>query len=376
MRRRNVIYFDAAATTLQKPPEVRRAVLRAMESCASPGRGGYASAQAADRLLFDCRTEAAKLFDCEPEQAVFTMNATHGLNIAVKSLLRPGQKAVISGFEHNAVLRPLHALGAEVCVAGRALFDRDAVLEGFERAITGDTAAVICTHVSNVFGFILPVAEISALCRMRGVPFILDASQSAGLLPVSLRDLGADFIAMPGHKGLYGPQGTGLLLCAQPGRTLTEGGTGTASRSREMPGELPERHEAGTPNVCGIAGLRAGLRYIMDHADGELLRHECTLRARLSGKLRRLGAECFCGKDQTGVLSVRIPGLDCEDAAELLARQGVAVRAGLHCAPLAHESAGTSETGTVRLSFSAFNTRQEVDHAAFAVSEAVRLAKS
>lgn len=372
-----MIYFDAAATTLQKPPEVRRAVLRAMEACASPGRGGYAAAQAADRLLYDCRRKAARLFECEPEQAVITMNATHGLNIAVKSLLRPGEKAVISGFEHNAVLRPLHALGARVCIAGTALFDRDAVLADFDRAITGDTAAVICTHVSNVFGFVLPVAEIAALCRMRGVPFILDASQSAGLLPVSLRRLGAEFIAMPGHKGLYGPQGTGLLLCAQPGRTLMEGGTGTASRSPQMPGELPERHEAGTPNVCGIAGLRAGLHFLLDHAEGELLAHECALRARLAQRLRGIGnVECFCGEDQTGVLSVRIPGLDCEDASAMLAAQGIAVRAGLHCAPLAHGSAGTLETGTIRLSFSAFNTPKEVDLTVFAVKQLLRLAHS
>ena len=236
-----MIYFDAAATTWQKPPQVRRAVARAMERLASPGRGGYRQAREAEQMMYDCRLAAAALFGCEPEQAVFTMNATHGLNIAVKSLVRRGGRVVISGFEHNAVVRPLHAAGARTVAAGRALFDPDAVLDAFDRAITRDTDAVICTHVSNVFGFILPVEEIAGLCRARGVPLIVDASQSAGILPVSLRGLGARFIAMPGHKGLYGPQGTGLLLCAEPG---------------EPPGSSPNATRRARPTsaaspVCG-----------------------------------------------------------------------------------------------------------------------------
>lgn len=371
-----MIYFDAAATTFQKPPEVRRAIVRALEQCASPGRGGYAQARAADRLVYDTRVTAAKLFSCEPEQVVFTMNATHGLNIAVKSLVGPGQRAVISGFEHNAVLRPLHAVGAKIVVAGRSLFDPQAVLSEFDRAVTRDTAAVIVTHVSNVFGFILPVAEIAGLCRARGVPFVLDASQSAGTLPVSMRALGARFIAMPGHKGLYGPQGTGLLICAEPGRTLLEGGTGSRSRLRTMPQELPERHEAGTANVCGIAGLRAGMSFVLDSGEGAFLRHELAVRARLAGRLQRQpGVMCFGTEAGMygGVLSFRFRALDCEDAAELLAERGIAVRAGLHCAPLAHESAGTLETGTVRAGISVFNTVREADVLADAVEELCRM---
>lgn len=371
-----MIYFDAAATTLQKPASIRRAVMHAMAQCASPGRGGYSAAQAADRVLFETRTAAAKLFDCAPEQAVFTMNATHGLNIAIKSLVPRGGRAVISGFEHNAVLRPLHAAGAEIALAGRKLYDRAAMLRDFDRAITKNTAAVFCTHVSNVFGFILPVEEIAALCRARGVPFVLDASQSAGVLPVSLRALGAQFIAMPGHKGLYGPQGTGLLLCAQPGRTLLEGGTGSQSRMAAMPEELPERHEAGTPNVCGIAGLRAGLHFLLDSGEGELLAHERRIARRFAEILRKnRNIDVFFGPEevQSGVVSFRVRGLDCEDCAELLARQDIAVRAGLHCAPLAHESAGTLETGTVRASFSAFNTLREAEIAAEAVTRLAQM---
>ena len=371
-----MIYFDAAATTWQKPPQVRRAVARAMERLASPGRGGYRQAALAEQELYECRLSAAALFGCEPEQAVFTMNATHGLNIAIRSLAARGRRVVISGFEHNAVRRPLHAVGARAAVAGRALFDPDAVLESFDRAITRDTACAVCTHVSNVFGFELPIRQIAGLCRERQVPLIVDASQSAGVLPVSLRELGARFIAMPGHKGLYGPQGTGLLLCAEPGEPLLAGGTGSQSRLAQMPAELPERHEAGTPNVCGIAGLRAGLDFLRTCAPGELAGYERALCERLAELLSREAAiECFLGPQacQTGVLSLRIRGMDCEDAAALLAAQGIAVRAGLHCAPLAHESAGTLDGGTVRVSFSAFNTRRETELFAETLTQILRL---
>ena len=208
-----MIYLDAGATTLQKPPAVALAVQSAMRRMATPGRGGHPPAMRAADAVYDCRCLAGALFDAQPEQVVFTMNATHALNLAIKTLVKPGGRAVISGFEHNAVLRPLHHLGAEIIVAGRRLFDPADTISAFDRAITPGTSAVICTHVSNVFGYILPVEEIAALCRARGVPFVLDASQSAGLLPVRLAELGADFIGMPGHKALYGPQGTGLLPC-------------------------------------------------------------------------------------------------------------------------------------------------------------------
>jgi len=211
-----MIYLDYGATSFSKPPQVRRAVAEAMASCASPGRGGYPQAMEAAERVYACREEAAALFDCDPERVVFTMNGTHGLNIAIRSLVRPGARVVISGFEHNAVTRPLYALGARVTVAGRRLFAPEDTLHTFREALRGAEAAVF-THVSNVFGYILPVEELAALCREAGVPFIVDAAQSAGSLPVSLRKWGADFIAMPGHKGLLGPQGTGLLLCGREG---------------------------------------------------------------------------------------------------------------------------------------------------------------
>ena len=356
-----MMYFDSAATSLQKPPTVRAAVTRAIAQCASVGRGAHAAAMRASELVFTCRETAASLFDAEPEQVIFTMNTTHGLNIALHSLCRANMRVVISGYEHNAVLRPLYALGAQVQVVGRHLFAPNEMLFEFEQALRLGAQLAVCTCCSNVFGYVLPYMEIAALCKHYGVPLILDAAQAAGTLPVSLKESGAAFIAMPGHKGLYGPQGTGILLCGAEARPLLYGGTGGNSLAHEMPDFLPDRLEAGTHNVCGIAGLLEGLRYVQRRTPQRILKHERRLLAQMIKGLN--GCErvhLFTGKEQSGVLSLCVDGKDCETLSEQLAAHGIATRAGLHCAPLAHESAGTVETGTLRLSISAFNTSQEV----------------
>ena len=374
-----MIYLDSAATTLQKPPQVARASAWAIGHLASPGRGGHRAAMAAADTAFACRQAAAGLFHLsDPEKVVFTFNATHGLNLAIKSLVRPGSTVVISGYEHNAVTRPLHAIpNVTVRVASSPLFDQEAALEAFRRAVTPEVTAVICCHVSNVFGFILPLEEIAGLCRERGVPLIVDASQSAGCVPVDMEALGAAFIAMPGHKGLYGPQGTGLLLCGDAApQPLLEGGTGSASLVQSMPDFLPDRLEAGTHNVAGIAGLLEGLRFVKRTGVENIGRRERALIRRLAAGLEQLpGLTLFRARDpqaQAGVLSLQAEGLDCEEVGERLGRRGVAVRAGLHCAPLAHQTAGTLEEGTVRLSVSAFNQPQEMDRAVWALAQALR----
>ena len=344
-----MIYLDSGATSFRKPASVYRAAERAMRTCANPGRGGYEAAMGASRQIYRCREEAGTLFHCQPEQVVLTTSCTHGLNIAIRSLVKPGQKVVVTGFEHNAVTRPLHALGAEIAVAGRKLFDWENTLEEFDRGLKGAQAAVF-THVSNVFGYILPVEEMAALCRERGVPFVIDAAQSAGTLPVDLEQLGAAFIAMPGHKGLLGLQGTGLLLCSGGAEPLLFGGTGSASIDQEMPQELPERLEAGTMNVPGYAALAEGIRYLNRAGIGSCYEREHRQLLRCIRGLEKLGMQAFSGAHQASTVSF-LPGSDCEDAAAFLARRGIAVRAGLHCAPYAHESAGTLETGTVRISF-------------------------
>lgn len=356
-----MIYFDSAATSFQKPPAVRGAVERAMRTCASVGRGGHRPAINAAQTVFDCRELAAELFDCEAEQVAFTMNATHGLNIAIRTLVPEGGRVVLSGFEHNAVTRPLHALHAEQKIAGRVLFSPQDTLESFENALKSSPCAVICNYVSNVFGYVLPIQGIAALCRLYEVPLIIDASQAAGTLPVSLRHTGARFIAMPGHKGLYGPQGTGLLLCSEGAEPLLFGGTGSVSIGQDMPEFLPDRLEAGTHNVPGIAGLAAGLQYVRMRTPEKIWQKERTLAELLRKQLPCLPRiRPFFGQAQGGVVSFVIDGMDCEEAAQKLSQQAVAVRAGVHCAPLAHQSAGTLDSGTVRVSFSDFNTPQEV----------------
>ncbi|MBM6925632.1 aminotransferase class V-fold PLP-dependent enzyme [Pseudoflavonifractor phocaeensis] len=373
-----MIYLDSAATTLQKPPAVARSMAWAVNRLASPGRGGHPAARRAAETAFACRQAAAGLFNLEnPEEVVFTSSATHSLNIAIRSLVGPGDRVLISGWEHNAVTRPLHGLGAEVAVARASLFDRQAQLEAFAAGLAARPAAVVCTHVSNVFGFVLPVGEIAALCRQREVPLIVDASQSAGCLPVEPEQWGAAFVAMPGHKGLYGPQGTGLLLCGGgEARPLLEGGTGSASALQSMPDFLPDRLEAGTHNMPGIAGLLAGLRYVAGRGEKAILARERALLRQAVRGLRGLpGIRFFAAgaeDAQAGVLAFQVEGMDCEEAGEALAHRGIALRAGLHCAPLAHESAGTLEDGVVRASFSDFNTPAEVERFVWEVARLVR----
>lgn len=363
-----MIYLDSAATTLQKPKAVSAAACRAMLHMSSPGRGSHRPAMRAAETLFQCREQAARMFDvAQPDYVVFTSNATHGLNIAIKSVVKPGDCVLVTGYEHNAVTRPLRAIpNVSVYVAESPLFRPDILLEHARKILKKGIDAAVCTHVSNVFGYVLPIKEISELCKENGVRLIVDASQSAGCLPISVREWGAEFVAMPGHKGLYGPQGTGMLLCAnETVKPLMEGGTGSASAVQIMPEYLPDRLEAGTHNVPGVAGLLEGLKFVEQRGISNILEHERKLALRAARGLERIpGTEVFFSsglKNQTGVVSFRMSGFDCETVADRLGQADVAVRAGLHCAPLAHQSAGTMETGTVRISLSAFNTLYDVE---------------
>ena len=363
-----MIYLDAAATTLEKPETVARAMADAVYTMSSPGRGNYPASRLAEETAFRCRSEAAELFAVEsPEQVIITANATHGLNIAIRSLVKPGSRVILSGYEHNAVTRPLHAIeGVELVVIDTPLFCPQELLQELDAALKTGADAVICTHVSNVFGYILPMAEIAELCHVRGVPLIVDASQSAGMLPVSLAEWKAAYIAMPGHKGLYGPQGTGLLLCgSEHAEPLLRGGTGSASRSQEMPADLPDRLEAGTHNMPGIAGLLAGIRFVRWRGTDHICSYERQLVHRAAGQLEMIpGMRVYKSEDaaqQTAVLSFAVSGMSCEAIGEALAEKGAAVRAGLHCAPLAHRTAGTLDGGTIRLSPSLFNTPEQID---------------
>ena len=363
-----MIYLDSAATTLQKPPSVVRAMDRALLTCANPGRSGHGPALRAQETVFACRELAAQLFGLEaPERVIFTQNATHALNIAIRSVFHGGGHAVISGYEHNSVVRPLTALaeeGVTFTPAHSPLFDPDGAYQAVVEALRPDTRCVIVNHVSNVFGYILPIREIDGLCLRRGIPLILDVSQSAGVLDIDLRDLpGTHFLCMPGHKGLYGPQGTGLLLCAreEPVRSLTQGGTGSLSLDPRQPDFLPDGLESGTLNVPGIAGLAEGLRFVLRRREEIAQRERALLFLAAEGLKAQEGTQVFFDPGcQSGVLSFRKTGWDPGDLCAALGRAGICTRGGLHCAPLAHKSAGTLPEGTVRLSFSAFNTRGEI----------------
>ena len=369
-----MIYLDSAATSLIKPPAVAKSMTLALRTMASPGRGSYSAAQRAAETVYECRETAARLFHMEDaSNVVFTQNATHALNTAIFSLIQPGDRVLISGFEHNAVTRPLHALGADVRIAGRRLFDASDMLENFERELR-EAKAVVCTHVSNVFGYILPIYEIAALCRSHVVPLIVDASQSAGILDVDMEKLGAAFIAMPGHKSLFGPQGTGILLCNHAAKPLLYGGSGSDSKNPDMPETLPERLEAGTANVCGIAGLKAGMEFVLQKGTERISAYEKKLLSLTVREMKKIpGITLYASEsgNQSGVLSFTAEGWDCEDIAARLAESGICVRAGLHCAPTAHESAGTIRMGTVRLSFSPFVSESDILHAAAVIKNTV-----
>ena len=359
-----MIYLDSAATSLIKPRSVGYAMQKALETMSSPGRGGYTAAMRAADTVLDCRIAACKLFNIDnPEKVIFTYNATHALNLAIFSLVDKGDKVVVSGYEHNSVIRPLKAIGADTVIAASELFKPEAAIESFRRKLPGAKAAVI-NHVSNVFGYILPVKEISGLCLAHGIPLIIDASQSAGSIDIDFDDLNAEYIAMPGHKGLMGPQGTGILLCRNSASPLLFGGTGSNSASADMPQNLPDRLEAGTHNANGIAGLLEGIRYITARKPEKILNHERKLLHIMAANLKQISKlRVFLSDDagcQGGVMSVILEGVECEELASQLGMQGISVRAGLHCAPLAHKTAGTFDTGTVRFSLSPMNTAAEI----------------
>ena len=363
-----MIYLDSAATSFYKPESVQTAVLEAMRTMASPGRGAHAPAMRAAECCFSCREAIAALFHVpQPEQIVFTFNATHALNIAIRSLVREGTHVLISGYEHNSVTRPLYALGAEVHVIETPLFaPEEFLLRAGEWMDWADV--VVCTHVSNVFGYVLPMDALADQCAAADVPLIIDASQSAGTLELDFSALGAAFAAMPGHKGLMGPQGTGILLCKNDAFPLLYGGSGSASLSQAMPEFLPDRLEAGTHNMCGIAGLLAGVQYVQSRTCAGIRERERLLMDRFTQQLNGLhGLRMFLSPDpalQTAVLSAIPEKTDPDAFADALGAEGVAVRSGLHCAPTAHHTAGTLSSGTVRFSFSPFNTERQIDRAA------------
>ena len=368
-----MIYLDNAATSFPKPKSVEREVLRCIRDyCGNPGRGAHPLALAAEEAIYSCRCTLADFFSAErPEHFVFVPNATAALNLAIKSKVRQGQRILISDIEHNAVRRPVHKLHADG-VCEYELFDTsgddEAILQSIEKCARGGADMLICTHVSNVSGRILPINKIGNLCKKRGIYFIIDASQSAGHIKIDFSKLDFDVFCAPGHKGLFGIQGSGFAYFrkAEALETLFEGGSGYDSSNLFMPIELPERLEAGTLSTPSIVSLDAGVRFLSEVGINEISRIESARSRRCleilssfdQNKVYTEGGGDFCS---CGPVSFNNKKFDSEHLAAALADCGVCVRAGLHCAPLAHNKLGTAPLGSVRVSPGYFTSDAELD---------------
>lgn len=369
-----MIYLDNSATTYPKPQGVRQAMHRALvEYGANPGRSGYGMCLRTTQAVYECRKLAADFFGAAgPECVLFQPSCTQALNLVLKGALKAGDHVVVSDLEHNAVMRPLTALtsrGITYTVAKVVPGDNDATLESFRKALGPKTKLVVCTMASNVFGIRVPVERITALAHQYGVKVCVDAAQGAGLIPIHIGESGIDYLCCAGHKGLYGPMGTGLLVLREPEEllgTLVEGGTGTQSRNLQQPEEVPERYESGTQNVPGILGLGAGIEFVRRRGPERICREELQKLRYLHGRLSKMGKVTLYTPPPeepwfVPVLSFNLDGVPSERTGEFLAKGSIAVRCGLHCAPLAHEKLGTLETGTVRVSPSVFTRKEDMD---------------
>lgn len=364
-----MIYWDNAATTWPKPSTVRFASCKAVELYgANPGRSGHKMSLQTAEQVYACREEVADFFGLsDPAGVVFTANCTAALNLVIHGLLQGDDRALTSDLEHNAVMRPLASIGRYDVVPWCP--DEEELVERFRRAIRPNTRLLVCSHASNVFGVTLPIRKLGELAHRYGLLFCVDAAQSAGILSIDMARDYIDYLCVAPHKGLYAPMGTGMLLCREsqniPARI--QGGTGSHSLSLEQPSELPDRLESGTPNVTGICGIRAGLAFVKNRGQAIVYEHEMRCVQRVYDRLahhpdiRFYTCRPAVGKT-VPVLSLNVGEVPSEQVAAMLDADGIAVRAGLHCAPAAHRHFGTLEQGTVRLAPSVFNTEQEADY--------------
>lgn len=365
-----MIYFDNAATTLQKPPQVAEAVKDAILTMGNASRGAHDAALSSMRILYETRSMLCEMFHGDsPERTVFAMNSTMALNTVIQGLFAPGDHVITTALEHNSVLRPLYLMETR----GVALTIIPADTRGnidyddFEKNIRPFTRAVVCTHASNLTGNVLDLVRIGEICRRHGLCLVVDASQTAGVLPIDMQKMGISVLCFTGHKGLMGPQGTGGLLIKEGVsiRPLMVGGSGVHSYSKTHPSELPTALEAGTLNSHGIAGLHAALTYLKDQGTEKLYEKEYLLMRTFYEGVRTIPSVKVYGDFDSGrrapIITLNIGDYDSGQVSdELLTRFHIATRAGAHCAPLMHEALGTKKQGAVRFSFSHFNTMEEI----------------
>lgn len=368
-----MVYLDNAATSGKKPPEVISAVSRALtEYSFNPGRGGHTPSVKTSEAVFGVRKKVSDFFGAKGEERViFVPSCTYGLNFVIKGIMRKGDHIIISSMEHNAVCRPVESLkrfGAEVDTAEIIFGDSEATVRSFKRLMKKNTRAVVLMHASNVTGEIFPIEQVGRICRERGILFVVDAAQTAGLIPINMEKMCIDYLSIAPHKGLYAPMGTGILIAdSDIPFTIIEGGTGIMSVLPHQPEEYPERLESGTLNVPGIMGISAGMDFITKKGTDRMYNAEMSLMKSLYDGLESIsGVEIFSPQPEKGkslpVLSYRCNGTESSEIAAALNKKGIAVRAGLHCSPSAHKRLGTINGGLVRVSLSVFNTKQDIDY--------------
>ena len=379
-----MIYLDNAATTFPKPEGVYEAVMRAMrEDCGNPGRSGHRLSLAAGRVVQDARAMCARLINADtPDSIAFTANATVALNIGIKGAVKPGDHVISTAFEHNSASRPLSYLENSGVSVTKVPMDLSCGvrLEDIKESVRPDTKMVVCTHVSNVTGTVNDIASIGGFCRDSGIVFMVDAAQSAGCRAIDAQVMCIDLLAFAGHKGMYGPQGTGGLY-VRPGlemSTIMQGGTGRRSESLLQPEVMPDKLETGTRNTPGLAGLAAGIRFVLETGVDEIARKETMLANRLIGGLGGIDGVRVIGpgvaQDRSGIVSILLEDVSSVDAALMMdAGFAIAVRGGLHCAADAHISLGTADAGgTLRVSPGCFNTESDIDSCLAALEACVK----
>ncbi|ERI04863.1 aminotransferase class V-fold PLP-dependent enzyme [Aneurinibacillus aneurinilyticus] len=366
------IYLDNAASTWPKPPEVSRAVAKCIdEYAANPGRGGHKLSLKASKAVYQARVRLARLFNVKnPNDIFFTVNATHALNQAIKGFVKAGDHVITTSLEHNSVRRPLEFLRKEAGVQITYIKpeNHQFSLDAITSAIQTNTTMIVVSHASNLLGTIAPVKEIGLIAREAGITYLVDASQTAGILPLDVEEMKIDMLAFPGHKGLYGPQGTGGLYVRSSVELtpLLHGGTGSHSEEIDQPMTRPDRYESGTLNTPGIVGLSAGVDFVLKTGVETIRQKEWTLTQLLLDKLSKVEGVRVFGPDKdierVGVVPFMLEGVDASELAYILDQEyNIAVRSGFHCTPLAHETAGTSDTGAVRVSFGYFNEEEDID---------------
>lgn len=377
-------YLDNAAMTWPKPLRVRQAVADAMVSGGgNPGRGAHKLSMNASVLIYRAREAVASMFDASPENVVFVQNTTYALNMAIKGLLQPGNHVLCSDLEHNAVLRPLEKRAREgqgnYTVFPSFACEREQTAEkictAIETRILPQTRMLVCTHASNICPAQMPLAKIGALCKRHGLLFVVDAAQSAGILPIDMKRMQIDALCMPGHKGLYGPAASGVLILRDGlhPKTLVEGGNGVASMEPIMPDTLPEVLEPGTLPVGAIAGLCEGIACVRELGIDEIGQHERHLAQAMTERLCGIsGVTVYLPWKSGSVVLFNVDGIPCEAVAAALDKKGIFVRAGYHCSALGHQTLGTAHSGAVRASFGIFNQMQDVERLTNAVNAIAR----